>query len=228
MPQPTSPATRSTSRRVTARTARTAGTDQPDHLALVGPHLLSRRARRRADQHMAEWLAEFERHMLRGLAGQGAFDVVDEVVARERLKVIEHFAEVSQLWTPARYARARLAGARAVIDLVRVESAQRGQGAHGTRTVLDLDATLPTEHDAETTLHDLIGADDTGYDTVEARLLLAGALLALTPRQREVAHLVDEIGYSVTEAAARLRITRETASRTLGEARRRLRDALPR
>lgn len=191
---------------------------------LVGPLLRDRRARRSADQHVVAWIAEFQRSMSRRLRGTASFDVLDDVIGREVLKAIEHFGHISEHWTPGRYARHRAAGARAVVDLLRTDAAQRGEGARRTRTVAALDGAIASVlgGDDELTLHDVYGTDDQGFFTVETRDLLAGALLGLTARQRQVVYLVDGVGHAVTDAAERLGITRETASRALSVARRRL------
>ena len=195
---------------------------------LLGPRLLARTARWAADDAEVAWISEFQRCMARRLRGTASYDTIDEVIGREMLKVHEHFARIGHRWTAARYAQHRAAGARAIIDMLRTDGAQRGEGARHTRTVEALDAAfaLVDSGDADYTLHDLYGSDDSGYADVDARDLLTAALLGLTPRQREVVYLVDGIGHPVTDVAASLGITRETASRALSVARRRLVDAL--
>lgn len=203
---------------------RSARRSSTEYLHLLGPRLLARRARWSATDAEVAWISEFQRCMARHLRGTAQYDVIDEVIGRESLKVHEHFHRIGERWTAGRYARHRATGARALIDMLRADGAQRGEGARHTRTVDALDAAfmLAGSGEADVTLHDLHGSDDGGYDTVDTRDLLTAALLGLSPRQREVVYLVDGIGYPVIDVAKSLGITRETASRALSAARKRL------
>jgi len=202
-------------------------TSPADYLRHMGPILRNRHERRAFTGYATDWLAEFQRFMYRNLRGAGSLDTVEEVVAREAAKVWEHFDHVIRHWTPARYARHRASGARAIVDLLRNDAAQRGEGARHTRTIDSLDATVNGAYDIDAlTLYDVIGADDDGYLAIETRELLTAALLGLSARQREVLYLVDAIGHPVTEVAEHLRLTRESTSRALNAARRAVRVAL--
>jgi RNA polymerase sigma factor (sigma-70 family) len=199
-----------------------------DYLRHIGPVLAARLQRRLTTDLETAWLAEFQRCMTRNLRGAGAYDTLDEVIGREMAKVHEHFDRINSRWTPALYARHRTRGAHAIVDLLRNDAAQRGEGARRTRTIASLDAALLAAFDGgdELSLYDVCGDDDPGYFTVETRELLAAALLGLSSRQREVVYLVDAIGHPVSDVAEQLGITRETASRALNAARRQLRVAL--
>jgi RNA polymerase sigma factor (sigma-70 family) len=200
----------------------------PDYMRHIGPVLAARLQRRLTTDLETAWLAEFQRCMTRNLRGAGSYDTIDEVIGREMAKVHEHFDRINSRWTPARYARHRTRGAHAIVDLLRNDASQRGEGARRTRTITSLDAALLAVFDGgdELSLYDVCGDDDPGYFTVETRELLAAALLGLSSRQREVVYLVDAIGHPVSDVAEQLGITRETASRALNAARRQLRVAL--
>jgi DNA-directed RNA polymerase specialized sigma24 family protein len=139
--------------------------------------------------------------------------VVEETVARERLAVFEHLADISRRYPdPRTYARVRALGDRAVIGAIRAHDVQRGAGSKGARKVASL------SDDAQAFAADVAWGSTDSYARIEDLQLLKSLLAPLTKRQRTLLMLVDGHGYSVTEAAALLGIARETAARERSKA----------
>lgn len=168
-----------------------------------------------------KYVVMFNTHLDRILRRQVSAYLTDETVSRETLRLCEHLDEMMRRYPdPHALARAVATGGRPVIGTVRTENAQRGAGVKATRKVLSLDA--GSENGFDEPNHRPRGhRPDPRVDweptaqhmPTENRLLLQALLAPLKPRERAVLMLVDGYGYSVTEAAARLGIARETAAR---------------
>ena len=98
-------------------------------------------------------------------------------------------------------------------DLIREQSATKRGGDLDT---VSLDAAVGDDDDAHTfaDLIDVATSGATGEAAIgedrDARIDIARAMKKLTPRQRRVCALLGEEGLSIKEAAARLRISRDT------------------
>ena len=98
-------------------------------------------------------------------------------------------------------------------DLIREQGATKRGGDLDT---VSLDAPVGDDDDAPTfaDLIDVATSGATGEAAIgedrDARIDIARAMKKLTPRQRRVCALLGEEGLSIKEAAARLRISRDT------------------
>ena len=84
-------------------------------------------------------------------------------------------------------------------------------------TTTSLDAPPPTGSDGDgaTPLADEIGAEDEGYELVEAKVVLADAVDGLSPDEREILRLRFAEQLTQTEIAARLGVSQMQVSRLL-------------
>jgi RNA polymerase sigma factor (sigma-70 family) len=180
------------------------------------------------------YIVAFKDHLTRLLRRSPLQCDIDDIVSREVLSVWADIdTKMRRFPNPSVYAFVRARGDRALIGFRRNDQAQRGQGARGGRTVLSLhdDATWRTDRPtaknrADGDVVDRAGEFAGGLDAVADRLaddeMLFAALMTLPERQRKVLYLVDGEGYSVSAAADRLGVARETASRDRGAAHRAL------
>ncbi|MFZ9628613.1 MAG: RNA polymerase sigma factor [Ilumatobacteraceae bacterium] len=193
----------------------------------VGGPLLQAREARRQLAHREAWLHELYRRLCRALVAQHGPMAAEEIAAAEVARAVADFDSIASRFTVASYARQRANLSRAYIDYLRRDNAQRGAGARGRRKVLHAAAAARVERrddDEKVRPIEEIIADP--IDQFEAALVserIARALEVLSAEQRRIIELVDLEGLEVTEAAQRLGIRRETASRRLSKARAALR-----
>jgi len=195
-----------------------------------------------------EWLAEFRQRLLTALRGTVTAAYLEDVVHNEIDKVVPQLAEKMAQYPQAFvYALERAKNNRAVNDYMRRENGQAGRGtmykAIGGRVEAGRQVEcgdLPHHngyvgHAADRpgrgsgTNFDVAASVARGADFTEAyverddvRRRLQQALMALPADQRELLLLVDGQGYTVTAAAAKLGIARETAARKRAKAKRTL------
>lgn len=155
------------------------------------------------------YVVEFSDHLRSILSRRHGYHVASEAVSRETLRVMEHVDDYMRRYpSPQVLARVASTGDRAVIGMLRVDNAQRGAGCKGGRTVFSLSDDTAPHIDFDVELGHLERSDR--YDDLQ---MLQAMLAPLSKRQRSLLLLVDGFGYTVTEAAARLGIARETAAR---------------
>ena len=205
-------------------------------------------ARRRTRQPAStdHYLQELEQHLRRLLSRACKQVDLDDIVQTELERVWSQIGDImSRYPIAAVYASQRCRGRHAVIDYLRKQGAQKGTGAlvrfdsNGTarakgREVVNGHGAFNESGDSGSrhyhgaghrgaTYFDVAalqqadaGAD--AFDRTVERLSLDAALAQLSLDQRAAVHLVDELGYTVTEAAEIVHVARETACRRRGAA----------
>ncbi|MEY4174007.1 MAG: hypothetical protein RI900_1172 [Actinomycetota bacterium] len=171
------------------------------------PHVITTSSTKPDDR--GRYVVEFSNHLSSILSRRHGYHVVSEAVSRETLRVMERVDDYMRRYPDPRVlARVACTGSRAVIGLLRVDNAQRGAGSKGARRVFSLSDDTAPGIDLDAKWGYIERCDR--YDDLQ---MLQALLAPLTKRQRELLLLVDGYGYTVTEAAARLGIARETAAR---------------
>ena len=181
------------------------------------------RRRRPAVDPGEAYIAEFTRRITALLSRKGLSDDVDDMVGREVLAVWHDIdAKMAAFPDPGFLAHIRATADRALIGFLRTEKSQRGEGARGGRSVVSLNRRDAdhTSFGIEVTAPMVYRPSREGIDQVNDFVeriddiaMMQAALLALPQRQRTVLYMVDGQGYTVTEAAHTMGVTRETASR---------------
>lgn len=175
------------------------------------------------------WLEELHREITRRARAAHGPARADDIASNEVVRAAEKLDRLMAKWTPARYARQRINRGRALLDWQRTDRVQRGEGARGTRKVKHLDA--PTRkakrEGGSTTLLDILADDredslDCAADRLFAQGLVRPLLAVLTDAERTLVDLIHGDGLTVLEAAEKVGVVRETASRAYNRALRKL------
>lgn len=179
------------------------------------------------------YVTEVHRHLTTMLGRRFAPDLTDEMVQEECLRLLERIDEVMAGYPdPVVYAKVCATGRHALLRLMRTDDVQAGRGARRGRVVEHGDAHPRSIDDRPGRATDIGSlyeryarrtAQHTDTDELlDRRLQLQELFAALTPRERTLLYLVDAQGHTVTEAARRLHIARETAARLRSAVYRRL------
>lgn len=155
--------------------------------------------------------------------------IAEELVQEECHRLLERLAAaVEDYPDPVVYAKVRATGRHALLGMMRSDDVQAGRGARRGRIVIDGEARSGGDHERpghtayEQYAHRCAGSHDDLAELMARHQQVRDALAPLSARARTLLYLVDGQGCTVTEAAARLRIARETAARIRSAALRRL------
>lgn len=190
---------------------------------------MQRRAERRRLQRLEAYLGSVRAELIRLLSRTrspfDADDVANHVCERLWAK-IDFYAE--RYPSPVVFAAAVLHNA--VIDYDRTQNSQRGAGAHA---VTHADGTMSTKRivvsgdaargEDEVAIWEFVPAtgelpDDWVIASLDAAAAVARVLVGLPESSREMLHLLAE-GYTQSEVAAQMGVTRETVNRKVSQVR---------
>lgn len=175
------------------------------------------------DRYVGEVMAEAHRILARTRSPFDADDIVGEVMAKLASRIDR---TMDRYPNPVVYARAVCANQ--LIDFVRAQHVQRGEGARNRRKVISGDVQLP---DSDSTIFDTVMShdeliEDQVLDGLDEAYRQAELALGIPADQWEALRLTDMLGYSDAEAAEILGIARETVNRRKNRARKRCEELL--